>query len=121
MLSIMLKSKLHKLRVTGAEFEYEGSLGIDTDLMDMVKIRPYEKILVSNMANGNRFETYAIPAPAGSGTVALNGPACYQGKVGDRIVVFAFAAVPEEDLDAHKPLILVVDEKNRPINGLKKI
>jgi aspartate 1-decarboxylase len=117
----MLKSKLHNAAITGAEPEYEGSLKIDRDLMDAVKIRPYEKILVANLANGNRFETYAIPAEAGSGTISLNGAMCFLGSVGDRVIVFAFCSVPENEVAAHRPLILVLDGKNKPVGPLKDI
>jgi aspartate 1-decarboxylase len=89
--------------------------------MDAVKIRPYEKILVSVMENGNRFETYAIPGKRGSRVVGLNGPTTHLAKAGNHLVVFAFAVVPEPDAAAHKPLILVLDEKNRPVGGLKPV
>ncbi len=73
MLTTMLKSKLHQATVTAVELEYEGSLTIDRSLMDAADIAPFEKILVANLANGERFETYAIPAEPGSGTIMLNG------------------------------------------------
>ncbi len=108
----VLKSKLHMARVTEAIFEYEGSLGIDEDLMEAVGILPYEKILISNMENTNRFETYAISAPRGSRTISLNGPAAKLGAVGDRLVVFAFAHITQEEAKTHKPKIVVLNEKN---------
>ncbi len=111
---IMLKSKLHKAVITRAEPEYEGSLGIDRSLMDAVGLAPYEKILISNMSNTNRFETYAIPEPAGSGVICLNGPAARLGSAGDRIVIFAFCSVAEQEVSDHRPRILILDEKNRP-------
>lgn len=114
MYSIMLKSKLHLARITVLKPDYEGSLSIDRNLMDAVKLAPYEKILVSNMENTNRFETYAIPAPPGSGEIGLNGPAVRLGAVGDRLVIFAFAHVPTEEARRHRPLILVLDKNNRP-------
>ena len=94
--------------------DYEGSLAIDRDFMDAVKLLPYEKILVSNMENTNRFETYAIPAPPGSGTICLNGPAARLGAVGDRLVIFAFALVPTDEARNHRPLILVLGKNNKP-------
>jgi aspartate 1-decarboxylase len=121
MLSVMLKSKLHKLTVTRSEPDYEGSLGIDADLMDAVKLVPYEKIMVANIDNGNRFETYVVPAKAGSGTVCLLGPASYQGAVGNKLIVFSFALVSEEEMAHHKPLILVLNENNKPAPRLKEI
>ncbi len=75
----LLRAKIHRAEVTEAELDYEGSLSIDSDFMEMVGLLPYEKIMVSNLANGNRFETYAIKAPAGSKTIGLNGPAVFQG------------------------------------------
>lgn len=121
MLSIMLKSKLHNATVTGVELEYEGSLAIDSDLLRTVKLLPFEKIMVANLANGERFETYAIPAPAGSGTICLNGATAHLGKVGDTLIIFAFGVVPPEDLASHRPLILVLDEKNRAPQGLRDV
>jgi len=114
MFSAMLKSKLHKATVTDAQLEYEGSLTMDSDLMGAVKILPFEKILVANMANGERFETYAIPGEAGSGVICLNGATAHKGSVGDRLTIFAFGIVEEEEKSSHQPLILVLGENNRP-------
>jgi aspartate 1-decarboxylase len=119
MFSIMLKSKLHNATVTGVELEYEGSLAIDSDLMQRVKLLPYEKIMVANLANGERFETYAIPAPPGSGTFCLNGATAHLGSVGDRLIVFAFGVVAPEELASHRPLILVLGKENKPTQGLR--
>jgi aspartate 1-decarboxylase len=112
--SIMLKSKIHLARVTDVKADYEGSLAIARDLMDAVKLLPYEKILVSNMENTNRFETYAIPAQPGSGTICLNGPAARLGKSGDRLVIFSFCHVPTDEARNHRPFIIVLDEHNKP-------
>ncbi len=119
MYSSMLKSKLHRARVTHANLDYEGSITIDRDLMDAVQLLPYEKVLVSNLSNGNRFETYAIPGAAGSGIIGLNGPTALLGAVGDRVVILAFAAVPTAEARRQRPLILVVNEQNRPAGPLK--
>lgn len=110
----MLKSKLHHARVTSCELEYNGSLTIDRDLMDFVRIRPYEKILVANLANGERFETYAIEAPRGSKTICLNGATAHKGNVGDRLIIFAFAQINEEDVTSHRPRVAVLDGNNNP-------
>ena len=120
MFSIMLKSKLHMARVTHVMPEYEGSLTIDRDLMDAVKLLPYEKVLVSNMANANRFETYAIPSKAGDGMICLNGPAARLGAVGDRLVILAFGAVPTDEARRHRPLVLVLDDRNKPAGPLRE-
>lgn len=112
----MLKSKLHHARVTESELEYPGSLGIDRDFMDDVHLRPYEKILIANMKNGSRFETYAIPAERGSKTICLNGATAHLGDVGDRLIIFAFAIVNEEEAAALKPRVLVFGEGNEIID-----
>lgn len=114
MLITILKSKLHQARVTSCELEYNGSLTIDRDLMDLVKIHPYEKILVSNLANGERFETYAIEAPRGSRVICLNGATAHKGNVGDRIIIFAFGSFAPEEVAAHHPLVAVLDADNHP-------
>ena len=118
---ILLKSKIHGATVTAAELEYEGSLTIDRNLMDAVRILPYEKILVANLSNGKRFETYAIPGPPASGTICLNGAAARKGKAGDRLIVFAFCVLSEEEARRHRPLIQVVDAQNRPAGALRDI
>jgi aspartate 1-decarboxylase len=110
----MLKSKLHQATVTAVELEYEGSLTIDRSLMDAADIAPFEKILVANLANGERFETYAIPAEPGSGTIMLNGATAHKGTVGDRVIVFTFCHVTDEERARHKPTILLLDAANRP-------
>lgn len=110
----MLKSKLYMARVTQTALDYEGSLTIDRDLMDAVKLLPYEKVLVSNLSNNNRFETYAIPGEPGSRVICLNGPAAHLGAVGDRIVILAFAQVSAENARQQRPFILTLDENNRP-------
>jgi aspartate 1-decarboxylase len=121
MLSIMLKAKLHFARVTESVRDYEGSLTIDPDLMELVKIAPYEKILVANAENGNRFETYAIPGQRGSRVIGLNGATTHMGSVGDRVIVFAFCLIPTNEVPAHRPLVLILDEQNRPVGGLKTL
>ncbi len=118
---IMLKSKLHMAAVTAVEPDYQGSLTLDQELMDAVKILPYEKILVSNRSNTYRFETYAMPAPRHSGVVCLNGPAAQMGRIGDRLVIMAFAAVPAGEARRHRPLIIVLDERNRPTGPLREV
>ncbi len=112
MLVTMLKSKLHHARVTQSELEYQGSLTIDQQLMDDIRMHPYEKILVANMANGERFETYAIPAERGSKVICLNGATAHLGSVGDRLIIFSFAQIEDADVAAHKPRVLVLDENN---------
>ena len=117
MFSILLKSKLHMATVTQADPCYEGSLTIDEDLMDAARIAPYEKILVANVENGKRFETYAIAGRRGSGVIGLNGPATHQGAVGDRVVVLSFCLVPIEQVREHKPHVLILGRDNRPLSA----
>lgn len=112
MLSVMLKAKLHMVRVTQAELDYEGSLGIDREIMDAVGLLPFEKILVANRENGARFETYAIEAPRGSKTICLNGATAHLGKKGDRLIVFAFCHLADEEIARHVPRIAVFNETN---------
>ena len=113
----VLKSKLHQACITHSELHYEGSLGIDIELMEAVGLYPYEKILVSNMNNGERLETYAIPEPFGSRRFVLNGAAARKGCVGDRIIIMAFCWLNEADVreGKHKPRVLRLTERNEPI------
>lgn len=108
----LLKSKIHKARITMADLHYEGSLGIDQDLMDIVGIRPWEKILVVNINNGERLETYAIPSPRGSKEFLLNGAAARKGSVGDQIIIMSFGEVSEGEADSFQPKVIVMDKKN---------
>ncbi len=108
----LLHAKLHHLRVTQADLEYLGSLTVDEDLLDAVGLVPYEKVLVANLDNGQRLETYVIPGVRGSKIACLNGAAAYMGKVGDRLIVMAFAQVPEQDAPAHRPRVVRLDEHN---------
>ena len=93
----LLKAKLHRIRVTEADLDYEGSLTLDPDDMEAVGIVSDEKILCADVENGNRFETYAIAGRRGSHVCCLNGAAAHKGKVGDRLIVMAFAQMCEED------------------------
>ncbi|MGO8926183.1 MAG: aspartate 1-decarboxylase [Limisphaerales bacterium] len=115
MLIHILKSKIHRARVTGGNVDYEGSLGIARDLMDQVGLLPYERILCGNMANGERFETYAIPAEAGSGKIVLNGATARLGKPGDRLTIMSFAAVEASEAKSWKPRVIVLDENNMAV------
>jgi len=111
----LLKSKILRAEVTESSLNYEGSLGIDSELMEKVGLLPYEKILVGDMASGSRFETYAIPAPAGSCTFALNGAVARLGQVGDLIVIMSFASLRPEEVADWKPKTIVLAERNRVI------
>jgi len=115
MLVHLLRTKLLRAEVTGARLDYEGSLAIDRELMDLVGLLPYEKILVGNLANGQRFETYAIPAPAGTREICLNGATAHLGKAGDLLVVMSFAEVPFAEAPAWKPRTVTLADRNRRI------
>ncbi len=109
----MLKSKIHRATITEANLSYEGSLTIDADLMQAADIVPYEMVYVFNINNGERFETYAIEGPAGSGVMCLNGAAARKGVPGDLIIVTTFATYQEEELRQHTPKIIMVNSQNR--------
>lgn len=112
MLVHLLKSKIHRAEVTGANLGYEGSMTIDRDFMDKVGLLPYERILCSNMANAARFETYAIPGERGSRCIILNGAAAHLGKPGDRLTIMSFTEIDAEQAKFWKPHVIVLGEKN---------
>ena len=111
----LLKSKLLRAEITDSALHYEGSLAIDTSLMEQVGLVPYEKILVANIANGERFETYAIEAPMGSCTISLNGAAARKGEIGDLLVIMSFAQFSIEEASEWRPKVLVLADKNKRI------
>ena len=101
----LLKSKLHRIKVTEADLDYEGSLTLDPDDMEAVGMLPYEKILCADVENGNRFETYAIAGKRGSHVCCRNGAAAHMGKVGDRLIVMAFASFTPEEAAGWQPKV----------------
>lgn len=113
MLVHLLKSKIHRATVTGASVDYEGSLTIAEDLMDAAGLRPYERILCGNMANGARWETYVIRGERGSGAIELNGAVAHLGRPGDRLTIMAFAEVDDTHAAAWQPRVVVLDSTNR--------
>ena len=116
MLVHILKSKIHRAQVTAGNLDYEGSLTIDRDLMDRVGLLPYERILCSNMVNGERFETYAIPGDRASGQIILNGAAAHLGKPGDRLTIMSFTEAEVAEAKFWKPHVIVLGEGNAIIN-----
>jgi len=110
---IMLKSKLHRVRVTHSEPDYEGSVAIDGRLLEAADIREYERIEVYNRRNGERFATYAIRAQDGSGIVSVNGAAAHKADPGDIVIICAYAEFEERELAAFKPRLVYVDGNNR--------
>ncbi len=115
MLVNLLKCKILRAEVTEACADYEGSLAIDAAYMERIGLLPNEKILVGNITNGERLETYAIPAPAGSHAFALNGAAAHKGKPGDLLVIMAFAQMTTEEAATWQPKVLVLADGNRRI------
>lgn len=113
MFRTLLKSKIHRATVTHCELHYEGSCGIDLDLLEASDVRANEQVHVWNVNNGERFVTYAIEAPRGSGIVSLNGSAARRASVGDLVIIAAFALVAEDRLDACVPKLVFPDAANR--------
>ena len=111
---IFLNAKIHRARVTDACLDYEGSLSIDQGLMELADIAPNEQVGVYNLSNGERFDTYAIPAPAGSREICLNGAAARKGQPGDLIIITSYALLEEEEVANHQPRVVLVDDANRP-------
>ena len=109
----VFKSKLHRVRVTEADLNYEGSVTIDSDLMDAAQILPWEQVNVLNVNNGERFDTYAIRGQRGSGVICLNGPAARLAHVGDLVINLTYAQMEREELLRHTPIVVHVDENNR--------
>ena len=108
----LLKGKIHLASVTDANVDYEGSLTIDRALMDTVGLHEYERVLCGNLANGKRFETYAIAGEAGTGAIILNGATAHLGKAGDRLTIMSFASVDDTEEVDWKPNVIVLGEKN---------
>lgn len=108
----LLKSKIHRAQVTGASVHYEGSLTIAADLMEKVGLLPYERILCSNLSNGSRFETYAIPGEPQSRAIVLNGATAHLGKVGDRLTIMSFTAADSAEANNWQPRVIVLGEEN---------
>lgn len=109
----MLKSKIHRVRVTEADLDYTGSVTVDTELLEAADILEYEEVHIYNITNGSRLSTYAIPAPRGSGTLCINGAAARLCSVGDLVILASYAEYTESELRDHDPAIILVDEKNR--------
>jgi aspartate 1-decarboxylase len=110
----LLKSKIHRAVLTGADLHYEGSIQIDTDLMAAADLVPFERVQVLNVASGARLETYVIEGEPGAGEVCLNGPAARLGCVGDLVIIASYADYEASEIVDHVPTIVLVDEKNRP-------
>jgi len=109
----LLSAKIHNCTLTAAYIEYVGSISVDQSLLDAAGILPYEQVQVVNVTNGERLVTYAIPAPAYSGAVELNGAAARLGIKGDRVIIMTYAQLTPEEVHSHTPTIVLVNAQNR--------
>ena len=109
----VFKSKIHRATVTHADLEYEGSVTVDSDLLDAAEIVPYEAIHIWNVTRGTRLMTYALPGPRGSGAICVNGAAAHLNKPGDLIILATFAEMTRKEALKHRPLVVRVDAQNR--------
>ena len=108
----LLKSKIHRAQVTASSLEYEGSLTVALDFMEKVGLQPYERVLCSNLANGERFETYVIAGERGSGAIVLNGATAHLGRVGDRLTIMSYAVIDEASARQWQPRVIVLGKNN---------
>jgi len=111
----IFKSKIHRATVTHADLDYEGSVTIDQELMDRANILPYESVHVWNVTRGTRLVTYALSGPRGSGAVCINGAAAHSNKPGDIVILATFANMTRAEAVTHRPIVVRVDERNRPL------
>ena len=109
----LLSAKIHNCTLTAANINYVGSISIDEVLLKKAGIFPYEQVQVVNIANGERFITYAIPAPANSGAIELNGAASRLGIIGDRLIIMTYGQFTIEELKCYSPTVVIVGEKNQ--------
>ncbi|UOE92311.1 aspartate 1-decarboxylase [Alkalihalobacillus sp. LMS39] len=116
----MMKAKIHRARVTEANLNYVGSITIDEDIMEAVDIIENEKVQIVNNNNGERFETYVIAGPRGSGVFCLNGAAARRVQEQDVIIVISYAMVHQDDLANYKPTVAIMDENNKIVEMLGK-
>ena len=108
----LLKSKIHGACVTGADANYEGSVTVSADLAELVGLEEYERILVGNLANGERFESYVVYGVRNAGAIQLNGATAHLGKPGDRLTIMSFGLYDAEETAIHQPKVIFLDEKN---------
>ena len=111
----MLRAKIHMATVTESNIAYEGSITIDEDILKEAGMLSYEQVMISNVNNGERFETYIIPGKKNSGEICLNGPTARKGVVGDKVIIFCYSYFDDSELKDYKPKIVMVNTKNRII------
>ena len=116
----LLRAKIHRATVTGADLDYEGSVTIDRELMDLADLVDYEAVCIWNVTNGERFETYAIPGERHSGVVCVNGAAAHKVSKGDLVIIAAFSWMEEDEARAWQPKVVFVDDENRPVELRKE-
>lgn len=109
----VLKSKIHRVKITEAELHYVGSITIDENLMDAANLVENEKVQIVNINNGERLETYVIKGVRGSGQICLNGPAARKAQVGDIIIIISYCSIEQKLATQHEPVVIFPDEKNR--------
>ena len=112
----MLRGKIHRATVTGADLHYEGSVTIDATLMDGAGLIENEAVCIWNVTNGERFETYALRGEPDSGVVCINGAAAHKASRGDLVIIAAFGWMPDEEALAWKPMVVFVDDRTRPVD-----
>jgi len=117
MLLTLCKSKISRATVTRTDLHYDGSITLDSALMEAAGMLPYERVQVLNLNNGERLETYLLPGPEKSGTVCLNGPAARCGEVGDIVTIISYVVMEKDECRDWKPAIVQVDEKNRVVKA----
>jgi aspartate 1-decarboxylase len=110
----LLKGKIHRATITQCDLNYEGSISVDSALMERAGILPHEQVDVLNINNGERFTTYAIPGAAGSGTIGVNGAAARLAQKGDLVIIVAYARMEEAEAKSFQPRVLLVDANNKP-------
>ena len=120
MLRTMLRSKIHRAKVTQADLNYEGSITVDTDLLDAALMVPFEKVSIYNVSNGNRLDTYVIPGVAGSGKICINGAAARLVKVDDVVIICCYGEFNEEEVENHSAQIVLVDDDNKITRNVEK-
>jgi len=113
---IMCKSKIHRASVTEANLYYQGSLTVDSDLLEAADILPYERVQVVNVNNGERFETYTLPGSRRSGVICLNGAAARLGAVGDELIIITYGTYSEEELKSYKPTVVLLSKDNKIVD-----
>ena len=117
---IMLRAKIHRVAVTQADLNYEGSCGIDEDFLDACGMKEYERIELYNINNGERFSTYVIKGARGTGEISLNGAAARRAQIGDLMIICTYGPMTDEEAETHKPVVVLVDEQNRIKEIIKK-